>query len=52
VAARAVLRRDLVRPAGTRRVLVYRGREHLRTQSGVDVLPFEAFAEALFAGRL
>ena len=35
-----------------RRVLVYRGRERLRTASGVDVLPFDTFAEELFSGRL
>jgi predicted AAA+ superfamily ATPase len=39
-------------PGIRRRVLVYRGRERLTTKSGIEVLPFQDFAEELFAGRL
>jgi predicted AAA+ superfamily ATPase len=35
-----------------RRLLVYTGRERLRTRDGIDVLPFEAFAKELHAGKV
>ena len=34
------------------RVAVYRGRQVLRTDDGIDVLPFERFAEVVAQGRL
>jgi len=35
-----------------RRMLVYAGRERLRTTDGIDVLPFGAFADELHAGKI
>lgn len=39
-------------PRLVRRVLVYRGRQRLRTADGIDVVPLEAFADMVAGGTL
>jgi predicted AAA+ superfamily ATPase len=39
-------------PGLKRRILVYLGETPLRTDDGIEVLPFEDFAGALAAGRI
>jgi hypothetical protein len=39
-------------PGMARRILLYRGQHVLKTEDGIDVLPFDSFSETLAAGTL